>query len=61
MGDMAINVLAQKQIVIDFIVNVLDQDYIVQIVIVKIAKINLLKIVHQIGILLLYKISLKLN
>ena len=61
MGDMAISVHVQKLIVIDFIVNAIDQDYIAQIVIVKIVKISLLKIVHPIGILLLYKINLKLN
>ena len=61
MGDMAINVHVQKQIVIDIIANVLDQDYIAQIAIVKIAKINLLKIVLQIGIQFYHKIKQKLN
>ena len=61
MGDMAINVRVQKQIVIDIIANVLDQDYIALIAIAKIAKINLLKIVLQIGTQLYRKISQKLN
>ena len=61
MGDMAINVRVQKQIVIDIIANVLDQDYIAQIAIVKIAKISLLKIVLQIGIQFYHKIKQKLN
>ncbi len=50
MEDMAINALAQKQIAIDIIVNVINQVYIVQIVTVKIVKINHQRIVLLIGI-----------
>ena len=61
MGGLAINALAQKQIVIDIIVNALDQDYIVLIVIAKIARISHQKIGHLIEILLLSQINQKQN
>ena len=59
MVDMVTNAHALKLNVIDIIVNVLDLDYIAEIVIVKIVKINHLKIVLQIGILLLFLINQK--
>ena len=61
MVDMVTNANALKLNVIDFIVNVLDLDYIAEIVIVKIVKINHLKIALQIGILLLFQINQKQN
>lgn len=61
MVDMVTNVHAQKLNVIDIIVNVLDLDYIVEIVIAKIVKINHLKIALQIDILHLFQINQKQN
>jgi hypothetical protein len=61
MEDMVINALARRQIVIDIIVNVIDQDYIALIVIAKIAKISLQRIALLIEILHLSQISKKQN
>jgi hypothetical protein len=61
MEDMVINALARRQIVIDIIVNVIDQDYIVLIVIAKIAKISLQRIALLIEILHLSQINKKQN
>jgi hypothetical protein len=61
MEDMVINALARRQIVIDIIVNVIDQDYIALIVIAKIAKISLQRIALLIEILHLSQINKKQN
>jgi hypothetical protein len=61
MEDMVINALARRQIVIDIIVNVIDQDYIALIAIAKIAKISLQRIALLIEILHLSQISKKQN
>ena len=61
MVDMVTNAHALKLNVIDIIVNVLDLDYIVEIVIAKIVKINHLKIALQIDILHLFQINQKQN
>jgi hypothetical protein len=61
MEDMVINALVRRQIVIDIIVNVTDQDYIALIVIAKIAKISLQRIALLIEILHLSQISKKQN